>query len=262
MSLYADLRWPAFAERYAGDLAAFARDVCDIELCKALAPALPYIEQPDCRLALHNAGQQAEQGLILAVVALWNLTTRAGSTTLISSPSARACEANLAIRPLLAHMMTGRYYWLARSIKHRASGWIAAGRRPGVIELRKVSPHAEDEPAMYGRMNTLWLVEGGDHLPSSYFEAIGEHLVRPDTGVVVACDWYVPQFIVRMVKHHGWHLADLDRSVAPSHRERQARHQRDLREFVELLAGKPLTSHQAAVLADLAQSTPLAQTAR
>lgn len=263
MNLYADLRWPAFAERYASDPRAFAKEVCGIGTSAKFSEALPQLAEPECRLMLHNAGGQERQGVLLAAMALWHIATTPDSMTMLSSPADSASETNRAIAQLHKHMRTGPFYWLARGIKQRASGWVAdSGRRGGVIRLLKASSRNPEALGGVHAERLLWLVEGGEQLPIECLGVIGGTMVYEQNALVIAHDWHVPEHIVQRVRDANWSLVDLAQSDTPTLAQRQERHQCELREFVELVAGKPLTSHQAAVLANLVQRAPVAQTLR
>lgn len=260
MNLYADLRWPAFAERYTNDLSAFARDVCSIDLGERLAEAAGAVDR---RLVIHNAGTRERQGVVLAVLALWHIATRPASTTVLGYPLGTACQTNQAIGQLLAHIRTGSHYWLARGIKHRPGGWFAGGGQRSTIDLRRVT--AKDAESVHGCYleNLLWLVEDGDHLPTVCLSAILDTMARPGNGLVVACDWYVPRSLTAMVRARSatpWSLVDMAQSSRPAPAQQHERYQVEVREFIELVAGKPLTPSQAACLTDLLQDLPAAQT--
>lgn len=260
MNLYADLRWPAFAERYANDLNAFARDVCSIDLAEAAGA----VDQSAChRLVIHNAGTRERQGVVLAVLALWHIATRPASTTVLGYPLGTACQTNQAIGQLLAHIRTGSHYWLARGIKHRAGGWFAGDFLRSTIDLRRVT--AKDAESVHGCYleNLLWLVEDGDRLPTACLAAILDTMTRPGNGLVVACDWYVPRSLMSMVRTRSaapWSLVDMAQSSRPAPAQQHERYQGEVREFIELVAGRPLTPTQAAYLTDLLQDLPGAQT--
>jgi len=260
MTLYADLRWPAFAERYACDPHAFAVDVCGVAIPDQLLGALPHLDAS--RLMLHNAGSQEQQGVVLAVLALWHITTTPDSLTMLSSPADSASETNRAIAQLHKHIRTGRFYWLARGIKHRATGWAVEGRLGSAIKMRKASARYPEALAGEYAQRLLWLVEGGEKLPATCLGVIGSTMVYEGNALVIAHDWHVPEFTMNWIRGHGYPLVDLEQSQAPTYAEQRARHQDDMRHFVELVAGKPLSSHQAALLATLVQSAPVAQTPR
>jgi len=264
MNLYADLRWPAFAERYANDLNAFAREVCVTHLGDRLVDAAGAFEQGECRrLVLHNSGTRPSQGLVLGVIALWHIATRPQSTTVLGYPLGSACETYKAIGELLAYIKRGPHYWLARGIKHRAGGWFAGGMLRSTIDLRRLT--AKDTEAAHGCYlpHLLWLVEDGDHLPAACLSAIQDTMTQHDNGLVVACDWYVPRSLMALVRARSatpWSLIDMGGLSRPAPAQRQERYQGELREFIELVAGKPLTPSQAACLTDLLQDLPGAQT--
>ncbi|MDH1403728.1 hypothetical protein [Pseudomonas sp. GD03730] len=260
MNLYADLRWPAFAERYASDLNAFARDVCSIDLGERMTDAAGAVGR---RLVIHNAGTRERQGVVLAVMALWHIATHPQSTTVLGYPLGSACQANQAIGQLLAHIRTGSHYWLARGIKHRAGGWFAGGGLRSTIELRRLT--TKDTEAAHGFYleSLLWLVEDGDRLPGACLEAILSTMTRPGNGLAVACDWYVPRSLMSMVRARSatpWSLVDMGQSARPAPAQQHERYQVEVREFIELVAGRPLTRLQADYLADLLQERPAAQT--
>lgn len=180
MSLHTDLRWPGFAERYASDVQGFAREVCGIDVGEPLTPP---VERLMVRHAgQRNAGAHARQVLVLAVMALWHLTTRPQSTTLVASAEGVACQTNRAIGQLLAHMRTGAYYWVARGIKHRPSGWVITGRTESTIDLRKVSAKRPAQMLGGNSSDLLWLIEAGDDMPPSCYSAVADNLASRSTA--------------------------------------------------------------------------------
>lgn len=254
MSLYDDLRWQAFAERYHNDLSAFMVEVCAIEPGSKLSGAAKALKQGMRRLVMHNMGSPERQARLLAVIALWQIATCQRSTVLIGSPTGRACQTNLAIKTLLACMQQGRFYWLARAIKHRASGWFVD--KDSQIILRKVSAKTPEQLASYGGDNLLWLFEAGDTLPANCLAALLAGLAHPGTGLIVACDLHVPKALMANAWAQDWPVLDLELTSAP------AGPATFLLDFFRPAADKPLTSLEAGYLATLLQGAPLAQTPR
>lgn len=265
MSLYDDLRWQGFADRYLNDLTAFALEVCAIEPGSKLSEAAKALEQGARRLVMHNVGSPERQARLLAVIALWQVATRQRSTVLIGSPTGSACQTNLAIRTLLACMRQGRFNWLARAIKHRASGWFVG--KDSLIILRKISAKTPEQLAGYGGDNLMWLFEAGDKLPANCLAALLAGLTHPGTGLVVACDLLVPKALMARACAHDWPVLNFEHTSAPAGPAIPLQRQQpplpaDVRAFIELVAGKPLTIMEAGYLATLLQDAPLAQTPR
>jgi hypothetical protein len=188
ISFYQDERWPAFAERYAFDLTAFAREVCGHVITPGLAAAFAHVEQPSCRLLLDDIQPASTQGLLLATMALWHLTTRPESMTVITSPRGVHWASDTALPLILSNLFGGPYAWLAAGLKRGLNFWCVKGSPLSRISLRKINRKAPEELAGLCNRYLLWLVEGADDLPREHYAVIGGSCMYQANGIVIAAN--------------------------------------------------------------------------
>lgn len=182
-----DERWPAFVRRYANDLAAFAREVCGMEVDDSLVRAFDSVQIPDCRVSIASDLNAMERGVVspLAPIALWRLLCRPDSHTLVAVPFGdmlRCCEQYSKV----AKNIEGEHAWLVdylritlRSIRLRQQEqWC------GVLFFA-ASAHSPEHMAGFCGCDVMWLMEDAGAMPAVSFQVARGGLDQCNTGGMV-----------------------------------------------------------------------------
>lgn len=182
-----DERWHAFVRRYANDLAAFAREVCGMEVDDSLALAFESVQMPDCRVSMASDLNAMERGVIspLAPIAFWRLLCRPESQTLVAVPFGdmlRCCEQY----SKLIRNIVGEHAWLVdylritlRSIRLRQQE-----QGSGVLFFA-ASAHSPEHMAGFSGRDVMWLMEDAGAMPTVSFEVARGGLEHCNTGGMV-----------------------------------------------------------------------------
>jgi hypothetical protein len=182
-----DERWPAFVRRYANDLAAFAREVCGMEVDSQLGRAFESAQLPDCRVSIASDLNAMERGVIspLAPIAFWRLLCRPDAQTLVAVPFGdmlRCCEQY----SKLVRNISGEHAWLVehlritiRSIRLRQQEqWC------GVLFFA-ASAHSPENMAGFCGRDVMWLMEDAGAMPAVSFEVARGGLAHCNNGGMV-----------------------------------------------------------------------------
>lgn len=208
MSLYDDAFWPRFAERFANDVPAFAKEVCGIDLGPLLTPWAANASKPNLRLLLDAAGHGDGQAVLLAVIALWHLTTRPDSTAVIITPIAARSPAREWIERLLTHIRHRYYGWLVPYLRADVRGNLKTnGAHTSRIDLRGENRRAPENLCGYWARDLLWIAEDSDRMARDTFRVISGSLVHERCGLVMAAAKDLPAYIDEFMKDgHAWVL--------------------------------------------------------
>lgn len=184
-----DERWPAFVRRYANNLAAFAREVCGLEVDDQLARAFESVQMPDCQVSMASDLNPMERGMIspLAPIAFWRLFCRPESRTMVAVPFGdmlRCCEQY----SKLVKRIEGEHAWLVgylritiRSIRLRQQAEYSGC---GVLFLA-ASAHSPEHMAGFGGRDPMWLMEDASTMPEVSFQVAREGLARSGGSMVL-----------------------------------------------------------------------------
>ncbi|QIB08997.1 hypothetical protein GZ982_30070 (plasmid) [Pseudomonas fluorescens] len=184
-----DERWPAFARRYANNLADFAREVCGVEVDKGLARAFECVGLPGCRVSIASDRNPMEMGVVspLAPIALWRLLCRPDSLTMVAVPFGdmlRCCEQY----GKLAKNIVGPHAWLLdylritiRSIRLNQQEQYS-GR--GVLFMA-ASEHYPERMAGFCGHDVMWLMEDANAMAAVSFQVAREGLACCGDGGMV-----------------------------------------------------------------------------
>lgn len=171
-----DERWPAFARRYANNLADFAREVCGVEVDKELARAFECVGLPGCRVSISSDRNPMEMGVVspLAPIALWRLLCRPDSLTMVAVPfgdTVRCCEqyGELSKNIAGAHAWVVEYLSITVSaIKLRQQCRFSGG---GIQFVAASERHPEHLAGVCGRggRDMLWLMENASFITTACY---------------------------------------------------------------------------------------------
>lgn len=206
MSLYADSFWPSFAERFANDVPAFAKEVCGLDLGPLLAPWAANASRPNLRLLLDSAGHGDEQGALLAVIALWHFTTRPDSITVVVAPVASRSFVLFWLRRLVTHIKYRYYGWMVPYLRVDARGnFKTQGAHMSRIDLRGENRKAPENLRGYCARHLLWIAEDCDYMALDTFRVIRGSLTHQDSGLVMAATKQLPAYIADLANDgHEW----------------------------------------------------------
>ncbi|MDF2792308.1 MAG: hypothetical protein K0S85_61 [Pseudomonas orientalis] len=215
-----DERWPAFARRYANNLADFAREVCGVEVDKELARAFECVGLPGCRVSISSDRNPMEMGVVspLAPIALWRLLCRPDSLTMVAVPfgdTVRCCEqyGELSKNNAGAHAWVVEYLSITVSaIKLRQQCRFSGG---GIRFVAASEHHPEHLAGFCGRgdRDMLWLMENASFIPAACYQVA---LAGCDNMVLHALSGRLGSFVqgtrTRLSKAAGgpWEVVDLD----------------------------------------------------
>lgn len=189
LDLIQDPRFLAFVERYANDLAGFARDVCGIELAPDQVKAYEAAQRPGGRVVISGliAGlyEDDRQVSLLAPVALWHFFTRYKSTTVVVlPPGRRICRRQH--RDLLRRVQHGEFGWLCDGVRvneerfYRSLEWQ--------LVFRAVS--APEALCGYCADRLMWLVEAADQLGGQFYQVIKGSCRGQRDSIVLLADQF------------------------------------------------------------------------
>ena len=184
-----DPRYLEFVERYAGDLAAFAHEVCGIELPHDLVQAYEAAQQPSARVSIAadigSLYQDDSQVGLLAPVALWHFFTRHNSTTVVVLPPGhKICRRQYRI--LLRRVLHGPHAWLCNNLRvNDDQVYFSIYWR---IRFRSAPSGSPENLVGELSQRLLWLVEAANRLERDCYGVIGGSCVFRDNGIVLLSD--------------------------------------------------------------------------
>jgi len=184
-----DERWPAFVRRYANDLAAFAGEVCGMEVDSQLAQAFESAQLPGCRVSMASDLHPMERGVIspLAPIALWRLLCRPESLTIVAVPFGdmlRCCERYSG----LVKRFVGANSWALEYLRLSSSTMMLKqqGRLSGAgVRFMAASEHYPERMAGFCGRDVMWLMEEASAMAAVSFQVAREGLTCCDTGGMV-----------------------------------------------------------------------------
>lgn len=186
--LYEDARWPAFIERYANDLCAFAADVLGMEVTPALAHVYSLASRPGCRVSVAtDIDLHGWDGISpMAPIAIWRLLCRPESQTLVVIPHGAGRARKQQYVRLLTWMVEGSHSWLRAYVSVDAHQ-IHLRRQSMGAKIRFLCADARMPEALagfYGE-HVCWLMEEGHDIPDACFVMACAHMTDPGNGMVI-----------------------------------------------------------------------------
>ncbi|WP_426237547.1 hypothetical protein [Pseudomonas sp. TWP3-2] len=185
-----DERWPAFVRRYANDLAAFAREVCGMEVDEQLARAFENVQMPDCRVSMASDLNSMQPGVIspLAPIAFWRLLCRPESLTMVAAPFGdmlRCCERYSG----LVKSFVGANSWALEYLRLSSSTMMLKqqGQFSGAgVRFMAASEHYPERMAGFCGRDVMWLMEDASAMAAVSFQVVREGLnLCGDGGMVL-----------------------------------------------------------------------------
>lgn len=182
LSLYGDARWPAFGERYAADLCAFAKEVCGVELDAEERTAYLSASKPGACMVLSDIHNKSAARL--EAVALWALLFHPRNDVVVIAPRREVHKQHWA---LYMKVTTGEHRWLGEYLRVSQAGVRTdAGYDGPRISFRTAINHSPENLAgMYGS-RLLFLVEGAAGIDDRCKEVLRASIYGPTLAEVLA----------------------------------------------------------------------------
>lgn len=186
--LYEDARWPAFIERYANDLCAFAADVLGMEVTPALARVYCLASLPGCRVSIAtDIDLHGWDGISpMAPIAIWRLLCRPESRTLVAIPYRGGRARKQQYERLLTWMVEGTHSWLRAYISVKAHQIHLRRQSMGAkILFLCADPRRPESLAGFYGEHIFWLMEDAHDIPDACFCVACSAMTDPGAGMVL-----------------------------------------------------------------------------
>lgn len=175
LRLDAEGRWPAFIERYALDLYAFAVEVCGMEVTPQQADLFDEASEFGCRVSVssgHGTGKTRSFG----VICLWHLLCYLHSNTYVTAPKLKTVREGVwkEITTMLAQIRKGPHAWIAEHVVIQAETVYVSGYKATWFITARTAPKGSPEnlAGTHGDY-LLWLADEASGIPDENFGVIG-----------------------------------------------------------------------------------------
>ena len=180
--LYENTRWPAFIERYAADLCAFAEEVCGVELDAEERRAYLRASKPGACMVLSDIHNKSSARL--EAVALWAMLFHPRNEVVVIASRSEVHKRHWA---LYKRVLLGPHQWLGEHL-HITRGGVRtdAGYAGPRIVFRIATNNAPENLAgMYGN-RMFFLVEGAAGISDNCMQVLRAAINAPAISEVLA----------------------------------------------------------------------------
>lgn len=186
--LMKDARYQSFADRYAGDMLAFATEVCGIDVSTVQAGVFGCMVSTGRAVMGHMSGMSEEDKVptTFAAVALWHLLAFHKSNTYITFPRWTRWREVLApaLVRVLADIQRGPHGWLVQYVVRTETVIYIAGRRHDwFIQARTANEHSPENLAGTWGPNLLWALFESHEIPDACLRVIEASLHENDRSL-------------------------------------------------------------------------------
>jgi hypothetical protein len=188
LRLEADPRWPAFIERYAFNLYAFAVEACLMEVTPQQQDLFNESSVYGCRVSVssgHGTGKTRSFG----VICLWHLLCYLNSNTYVTAPKLKTVREGVwkEITTMLAEIRKGPHAWIADYVVIQAEKVYVVGNSATWYVTTRTAPRGSPEnlAGTHGDY-LLWLADEASGIPDENFGVIGGALTDERNRFIMA----------------------------------------------------------------------------
>jgi len=188
LRLEADPRWPAFIERYAFNLYAFAVEACLMEVTPQQQDLFNESSVYGCRVSVssgHGTGKTRSFG----VICLWHLLCYLNSNTYVTAPKLKTVREGVwkEITTMLAEIRKGPHAWIADYVVIQAEKVYVVGNSATWYVTTRTAPRGSPEnlAGTHGEY-LLWLADEASGIPDENFGVIGGALTAERNRFIMA----------------------------------------------------------------------------